>query len=174
HQVRDVEDARAHKVCHAGASLAGIGKAKGGELAAGGLAEAATEETERQRLEHLERRHAALGEAVADLIGHLPAQFAYDVSHLAALSRLDAIEEYGEMVGEDRPSSTAPPRVMRHGHEVSGLLIATAHREGMHGPQRARQVEVAAPKASAQALAALIDESSFLAAERNKAVMVSA
>ena len=113
HQVRDIQNPAAPQFRHAGAGFARIRKAKGGNLAAGRLAQMMHIITQRQRLEHVQRRHAGFREAVANLVRHLPAQFAEDVADPPGLLRLDAVEKDGEMIGKNGAVRAAPARVMR-------------------------------------------------------------
>ena len=83
HQVRDLQNPAATQFRHPGAGFAGIRKTESGDLAAGRLSQMMHVISQRQRLEHVQRRHAGFREAVADLVRHLPAQFAEDVADAA-------------------------------------------------------------------------------------------
>ena len=71
--------------------------------------------SQRQRFEHFQRRHATFRETVANLVHHLPAEFADDVADPPGVSRLDAIEQDGEMIGKDGALRAMPAGIVGHG-----------------------------------------------------------
>ena len=130
--------------------------------------------SQRQRLEHFQRRHAAFREAVADLVHHLPAQFAEDVADASGVLWLDAIEKDGKMIGEDGAFRAVAAGVMGHGHQISAVLVAAPDCDGMQGPDRGRQIKMAATETGGDLLAARVDAGGLQFGERQETVMVPA
>src|ERR1035437_1162442 len=170
----DLQNFAAPKLLHAGASFARIRKAKRGDFAARRFAEMMNVETQRQRFEHIQRRHARFRKTVADLVGHLPAQFAENVADPSGVLRFDAIKKNGEMVGKNRAVRAAPTRVMRHGNQISAVLVATLDGDGMQGAEGRREIKVAAPETAIELLTARVNARRLLGGEIEDAIIVPA
>ena len=63
---------------------------------------------------------------------------------------------------------------MGHGNQISSVLVAALDRDGVQGPERSRQIKVAAPETAVELLAARVDAGRFLFGESDEAVMVAA
>ena len=113
----------------------------------------------------------AFRETVADLVGHLPAQFAEDVADPPGVLWFDAVKKDGEMVGKNGAFRAVPARVVRHGNQISAILVAALDRDGVQGADRGRQIKMAAPETAGDLLAARVNAGGFLFGEKNEAAM---
>jgi hypothetical protein len=126
----------------------------------------------RQRLEQIQRRHAGHRKPVANLVRHLPAEFADDVANPSGVPRLDAVEQNREMIGKDGAFRAVPARVMRHGNQIRAVPVAALERDRVQGADRSRQIKVAATETGGDLLAARVNAGGFRFGEHNAAAMV--
>src|ERR1035437_6520339 len=119
-------------------------------------------ETQRQRFEHIQRRHARFRKTVADLVGHLPAQFAENVGDAPGVLWFEAIKKNREMVGKNRAVRAALARVVRHGNQISAVLVAALDGDDVQSADGRREIKMAAPETAVELLAARVNAGRLL------------
>src|SRR6516162_10051234 len=128
---------------------------------------------QRHRLEYFQCRHAAIREAIADLVRHLPGEFTDNITDPSGVSRLDAIEKDGEVIGKNGAFGAMAACVVRDRNQVSPVPVAAADGDGVEGANGGGQEKMAAPETGGDLLTALVNPGRFRFGETHDAAMVA-
>ena len=74
----------------------------------------------------------------------------------------DAVKKNREVVGKNRAVRAALARVVRHGNQISAVLVSALDGDVVQGAERRREIKMAAPETAVELLAAGVNAALFL------------